>query len=182
MRKRIGDFFIDKGILTRSQAEQVVEFSKDSKLRFGEAAIEMGLIRIETMIKLFGPSYRTDFFQLDPEYYPEVTRDLFSKDILIKHGVLPLGFKTEHRFYLSRKMLNLGMLDPNNRGVIAKLEELAKEKTGNEFYGIKSYLIIGDQFLNVIHSIYKVTDEEIRSKNPTEVNETVQLFVDLAIL
>ncbi len=180
MRKRIGDFFIEKGVLSQAQVEQVVHFSKENGLRFGEAALEMGLVGVETLIKLFGPNYRTDFFNLERPFFPEVTRDLFAPHLLIKFGVLPLGFKTEYRFFVARKILNLGMLNPGNAKSLSALEIAAREKLGSQFHSIRPYLILADQFFDIMHSIYKVTDDQIRNTQPAELDETVALFIGSA--
>ncbi len=44
IKRSIGAIFVDAGILTQEQAYKVMEVQREKKIRFGEAAVQMGLI------------------------------------------------------------------------------------------------------------------------------------------
>ena len=60
MPKAIGQFLVERGVLNQIQVEQILEFSKKTGLRFGEAGLELGLLSYQTLEKVFGPNYRVE--------------------------------------------------------------------------------------------------------------------------
>lgn len=174
-RLRIGEFLVEKGVLTRQDVETILRYARTSGLRFGEAGIEMGLIKREALIRVFGPSYKTDFFHLNPAYFPQVTKDLFPVDVILRHGVLPLAHKTERRFIFgTRKRLNVGMLDPASKEALAAVEKL----TAGQFDGIKIFLVLADQFLEVVRQVYGVSPDQLRRKGADELSDRLQMFLE----
>jgi len=181
MRKRIGEFLVEKGVLTVTQVDEILEYAQRNGLRFGKAGLEMGLLTQDQLIRVFGPRYTIDFFHLDPRYLPEATRDLLSPDQMIEFGAVPLGFKTGYRLFKAHKMLNMGFLNPARTEAIAEVERLAKAKMGeNSFRGLKIFLILSDQFLDVLEQVFSITEEEIRKRDPSHVDETLHMFLEKA--
>ena len=109
---RIGEFLVSKKILTPQQVDRILEYSKMRGLRFGEAGLELGYLSREAFIQVFGPNFEVDFFHLNPNYFPELTKDLIPLEMVLRYGVLPLGFKSEFGFFRRRKHVNLGFLSP----------------------------------------------------------------------
>lgn len=178
MIKRIGDFFIDQGVLTNEQVQLVVRYSKEHGLRFGAAAQEMGLISEATLRELFGPHHQEiDFFTLDSKYFPLVTRNLFKTEILLKFGVLPLGFKTETKFFVPQKVLNLGFLNPEKLDQMKTLLEIAQQSSGEKISSIRPYLIVAPQFIEILRDHYQMTDPILKSQPRSHLDETLQLFL-----
>ncbi|MEW6055328.1 MAG: hypothetical protein AB1540_01830 [Bdellovibrionota bacterium] len=179
MQKRIGDFLREKGVIDSVQLQEILSFSRKTGLRFGEAGMELGFLSEEKLIELFGPSYKVNFFHLEPGYFPKTTRDFFPIDFIIRHGVLPLGYKTEYSFFLrAQKRLNIGLLTPSHKETITKIEEHAENKLGQKkFAGIRLFLILGDQMIKVLEREYGVTEDELRRKSPAEINPTLAMFL-----
>ena len=166
MAKRIGEFFVEKGVLDEKQVELVLEHSRASGLRFGDAALQLGVVTREQMIQLFGPNFRVDFFNLDPKFYPRNTADLLKAEEILELGALPLGVKTESSFFRRRRCLNIGMLDPSRKEAVERAFALAKSRKGAEVDGAtlaepKVFLVLADQYLAVLRSVYGVADSGV---------------------
>lgn len=179
MRKRIGDYLMDKGILTKDQVKEILKYSKSVGLRFGEAGMELGVIKKDDLLKLFGPSFGVDYFHLEPEYFPAETKEIFPIPYMIKHGVVPLGFKTEYKFFRPKKQLNLGFLSPSDRSHVREVEGYAMSHLNDpSVIGVKNFLILAEQFLNVLSKVYGVQDDQIHKMDPKDVAENLSLFLE----
>lgn len=176
MRKKIGEVLIAKGVLTEAQVQQILNYASIRGLRFGEAGMEMGLLTRESMVRAFGPNYLVDFFHLEPAYFPQATRALFDAEFVVRWGILPLGYKTVGRFLGTKKVLNIGLIDPSRTESVEAVERLAREKLGSGYAGLKSYLVLADEFVSVMESVYQVPAKEM--VHFTEVDPTLKLFLD----
>lgn len=179
MRKRIGDIFVEKGILTQEQLGQVLDYAKANGLRLGDAGVKMGIIKPQVLLQIFGTSNKEDFFYLDTNYYPQVTQGLFDVRTIIQYGVLPLGFKTEMKLFKTKKLLNIGLLSPEKSATtLPELERLAKEKLGPEaFHEFKVYLILAEQLTDVLAKKYNFPEDQLRTVDH-EMDERLILFLD----
>lgn len=176
MRKKIGEFLVAKGVLTPAQVEQILNYARIRGMRFGEAGLEMGLLTKEAMVRAFGPNYMVDFFHLVPEYFPEVTKHLFEPPFMLKWGVLPLGYKTVWKFFRPKKLLNIGLIDPSRKDAIEAIHARAQEVLGaGNWVGTKRYLILADEFVNVMERVYKVAPAQMASDAS---DPTLRLFLD----
>ncbi len=179
MRKRIGEFLADKGMLTVAQVQEILNYSQKTGLRFGDAAVEMGILTRERLIQVFGPSFGVDFFHLDPLYFPKITQDLMPVDLLVRYGALPLGFKTEHRFFKSRKLLNLGLLDPSRAEAVEEVMKAATARYGaSTIHGVKVFLILADQFLTVLKHSYGLENKQLLARPESDLDDTLTLYLE----
>ena len=177
MRKKIGEFLVSKGVLTSAQVEQILNYARLKGMRFGEAGLEMGLLSKESLVRAFGPNYMVDFFHLEPQYFPEATKDLFNTDFLLQFGVLPLGYKTVWKFFRPKKLLNIGLIDPSRQDALEAVKAHASEVLGaGSWAGTKPYLILADEFVSVLERVYKVPHGKM-AKFET-VDPTLKLFLD----
>ena len=151
MRKRIGEYLVEEGVLTKVQVDQILAHSAQTGLRFGEAGVSIGLLPLEILRRLFGPNYQVDFFHVSARHFPKSTQGLFTPEFLIQNGVLPLGIKREFRFFRARKRLNLGFLNPADPGLIDRVRAAAPE-----FLAFKVFLILPDQLAEVLQDVYGV--------------------------
>jgi hypothetical protein len=178
MRKRIGEYFVQRGILTDEQVELVLRYSQRTGLRFGEAGVELSLLTREKLLELFGPSFQVDFFHVDPAHFPDATKEALVVDAILSCGVLPLGFKQERGLFGSRKVLNLGFLNPADAEAVREAENAARAKLGpNAFQGVKVFLVLADQFLETLEKVYGIGARELRELEPSRLHETLQLFM-----
>lgn len=175
-RKRIGDFFIDKKLLTQAQVEQVVEYGKKENLRFGEAAIALDFVTEAQLAQLFGKNHKVDFFHLESQFFPKNSRDVLSLETVLRHGVLPLGFKSEYGFFRPGKTLNLGMLDPGRVESLKIVEEEAKKKS--DMTQTKCFLVLAEQFLEVLQQVYGVSMQDLTQRSPDSIEPTLVMFLE----
>lgn len=176
--KRIGDFLVERGILTRADVEQIAEYGKREGRRFGEAGMELGLLSEEQLVRLFGKNFRVNFFNLDPRFFPRQTNALLSVDTIIRHGVLPLGFKRGgYSLFRASRTFNLGMLDPASRESQKTAEEEVR-KNGENFQRTQVFLVLADQFLDVLSSVFDVKMKDLLQRPPESVDGTLALSLD----
>jgi hypothetical protein len=179
MRKRIGDYLIEKGLVTQAQVQQILSYSQETGLRFGIAGMELGIYSREDLVEVFGPSFAVDFFYLDPAYFPQNTRDLLPVEEIVRLGALPLGFKTERRFFRTRKMLNLGLLSPERKDSAEEALRIARTRPGgDDIQGVKVFLVLADHFLQVLNQVYRKSDAELRGRDQAQVDETLLMFLE----
>lgn len=179
MRKRIGDFLLDKGVVTPSQITQILKYSKETGLRFGEAGMEMGIISREKLLQVFGPNFAVDYFHIEPQYFPKITQELLPVDDMVRLGVVPLGFKTERKFFRTRKVLNIGQLDPGRKTATDEALRIASGKLGSgEIAGVKVFLVLAEQFLQILNQVYQTSDESLRIREHAQVDDTLSLFLE----
>jgi len=171
---RIGDFLVAKKVLTQAEVEQILDYGKRKSLRFGDAGLELGLLTEETMIRVFGKNYRIDFFHLDPVHFPRKTMQVLTLETILKYGVLPLGFKAETGFFKRGKTLNLGMIDPGRKDAI----ELAEKEAGPEFTRSKRFLVLADQFISVLYSVYELSPAQLMKIPSEALDRTLSLFLE----
>ena len=179
MGKLIGSFLVEKGLITESQIPLILKYAEDHHLRFGEAAAELKLFPIEKLIALFGPNYKHDFFNLDSTYFPVATKDALSVDHVLRDGALLLGFKTEYKFFKKKKILNVGLLDPSNAQSLARVIQTVQGRLGaDSFDKTKVFLILADQYLDVLQKVYGMDDQKIRAVGASALNETLAMYLE----
>lgn len=176
MKKRIGDFLVQKNILTESQVEQILNYSVQTGLRFGEAAQELGFLNPETLEKVFGPNHRADFYYLETEHFQSEWIPLLSKDLVIRLGALPLGFTEGQSLFKKKKVLNLGFLNPMDSTKV-QAAEAALRAHAVEFDKVKPFLILVEPFIEILGERYGVSETELQSMDPASVDENIQLYL-----
>ncbi len=178
MRKRIGEYLVERGILKLDQVEQILAFGRTSGLRFGEAGMELGLLDRQSMIQAFGKNYLIDFFHLDSRYFPEVTRELLPVDAIVRFGALPLGYKTVPGLFRSRKVLNLGLLDPAREDAVDAVTEVVRPVVGEALAGVKTYLVLAADFVPLVEKVFALSPAAL-AKIPTEkVDPTLKMYLE----
>lgn len=181
MQKRIGEYLLEKGLIKQAQIEEILNYSKMTGLRFGDAGLALKLYTREQLIKVFGNNLESDFFYLDPAYFPVVTKDLLSVEQILKFGALPLGFKKEKKLFQTEQVLNLGMLDPSRREVLGEVEAAARAKLGEKTVaGIKVFLILADQYLDVVRDVYGVGDSRLKETDPKMLDSVLAMYLEPA--
>lgn len=178
MRLRIGEYLVDRGILTSGQVEQILKHGQKTGLRFGEAGMDLGVLSRDSLIKAFGRNYHIDFFHVHPNFFPEVTRGLLNKETVMKYGALPLGLKQVPGLFRSRKLLNLGLLDPSRQDAIEAASELARPSVGETFAGVKTYLVLAHDFVPVLEKVYGVPSESLAAMPPHALDPTLKMFLE----
>jgi hypothetical protein len=178
-RKRIGEFLIEKGLLTEAQAAEIAAYGQRTGLRFGDAGLELKLLSREKLAEVFGPSFAVDFFHLDPQYFPQVTQALLSVDEMLRYGATPLGFKTEQKLFRARKLLNVGFLDPAREDAQKLILAIAEAKLGaGSVHAVKPFLILPDQFMDIMTQVYGLKAADIRARDLTTLDGTLAMYFE----
>jgi hypothetical protein len=175
-RKRIGEYLVEKKLLTIAQVEQIVEYGKRENLRFGEAAIALEFLTEDKLAKVFGKNHRVDFFHLDGRFFPKNSRDVLGLETVLRLGVLPLGFKSEYGFFKPGKTLNLGMLDPGRSESLKAAEDEAKKKS--DLTRTKVFLVLAEQFLEVLQQAYNISMQDLTKRSPDTLEPTLVMFLE----
>ena len=176
MQKKIGDFLLDLGVLTEKQVGEIVRYARSTGTRFGEAAVRLGLLRNDVPLRPYGLSYKIDFFHVNPKYFPVATRDLMPVEMIVRYGALPLGFKTKAKFLSSEKHINVGFLDPTQKESLTSVEA-AIRTLDPSFAGMKIYLILADEFIEVLRSTYGLDEGHLQERFHSVMNRTLKNYL-----
>jgi hypothetical protein len=161
-KKKIGDFFVERKILTPEEKTHVLDYAHQSGKSFGEAGLELGVLTREDMVKVFGPSFEIDFFYLDPRYFPAATKGALTVEEVIRYGALPLGVKRKSGFLSKKKAINVGFLDPGREETVEAVRSILLKRLENEgVTEIKIFLILSDQYMDVLRTSYGKERSEI---------------------
>ncbi len=172
-RKRIGDFMMEKGLIHRDWIEPILNYSKANQVRFGEAAVALGYVTEKDLRQVLLQPYNNQlFFHLNPQFFPRVTRDLIPIEVIIRQGILPLGFKQEFHWFRSRKRLNLGVLSAE-RGQPALQELFPNVKT------FKSFQVLPEEFLQTLELCYEVDRGKLLELSADQIDVSLALYLQL---
>lgn len=170
MGLKIGEFLVERGLLTPEQVKQILEYSQRTGLRFGDAGIQLNLLTPKRLAR------NVPFFNLNPDYFPEGTRGVLSVDSVLKLGALPLGIKEEKRWFRpAQTVLNIGLIDPWKRGIIDEVEAAVTPELRrmHPHLYIKLYLVLADQFLDTVKKAYGVGPSEISQRPAQELDPSL---------
>lgn len=167
MRKRIGNFLVEKGYLNEHQVLDIRRHSEKTGLRFGEAALELGLLSKEQLTEVFGPHFAVDYYHIEPRFLPPATRDLFTPEEMIRLGVIGLGEdKTE---------IKVGFLDPGREEAVHEVKRLIGERRGPQ--RLKIFLVLPDQFLAALKEGFRVPDDLLLKADPADLDPHLREFL-----
>jgi hypothetical protein len=107
--------------------------------------------------KLFTP--RVKLFQLDPRYFPEATQSLIPAEAVLRHGILPLGFKGQK--------LNVGFLDPDSAPDRSAAVEILKKRP------IQRFRIRAEQLIELLDARYGIPRSAILDAKRTDVHPEI---------
>lgn len=179
-KKKIGDFFVERKILTPEEKSHVLDYAHHSGKSFGEAGLELGILSRDDMIKVFGPSFEIDFFYLDPKYFPAVTKEALSVNEILRYGALPLGFKRKSGFLSQKKSVNVGFLDPGNEANVGSVRDLLLSRLAKDgVTDIKIFLILSDQYMDVLRNSYGKDRQFLQGCDPAELDPVLQLHLSV---
>ena len=139
--------------------------------------MKLGLLSEDAMVGVFGKNYRADFFHLDAKFYQPQMSKILKPETILRFGVLPLGFKSEYGLFKSGRIMNLGMLDPGRKDSLKAAEDEARANKA-ESSRTKVFLVLAEQFLDVLQTVYGISRAEIAKRSPEEVEPTLLMFLE----
>lgn len=156
-RKRIGDYLIERGLIRQESVEVILKICEEKKLRFGEAAMELGLIREDQLREALAYPYKKELFiHLNPNYFPKETKSLLNLDLILELGILPLGFKTKWKFFRKKRVLNIVHV-----GAKPSLESLQWVQANQE--EVQFFHALPHEFLKVLEIQYGFSPTNVRN-------------------
>ena len=132
MRRPIGEYLVQLGVLTEAEVKRVLAHAKCASIRLDEAAIQLKLISPQQLKMVFGPNYRVDFCNLDSLKLPDPTRSMLGINVLIKLGVLPLGFVADIEEEDGKDVFEIGLINPSREDAVAVMRAVACIRFGKE--------------------------------------------------
>jgi len=195
MKKQIGHFLIEKGLVNQDQVIQIRKHSQETNMKFGEAAIDLGILTADQLKALFGENYLIDFFYLDEFNFPPVTKSFFSNAEILKYGVLALGYKSGVKDKKEIKFLNIGFLSPDDQPMIKEVLQLVKERLPKEPKGsadpdtdehhgqifvkaVDVYLLLPDQFVDVLTRTYKLKPADLKKLPKEKIDSRLRGYLE----
>lgn len=173
---------LERGLIRHGQLEEILRHSRETGLRFGEAGLALRFYTREQLVRVFGENNDSDFFYLDSRYFPESTRSLFTAEEILALGALPLGTKSERRFFRQRNILNLGLLNPKGqsreKATEAALKAAAQKLPAQSITEVKVFLILADQFLEVLRSVFGVGEIELRKFDSGKMDPLLAMYLE----
>jgi hypothetical protein len=182
-QERIGDFLREKGVITEEEIGLILSYSKQTGLRFCQAGLEIKILTQDKLVQAFAPGFKGDFFNVSTTHLPKDSARLMEVEDILRHGALPLGFRRESRILgpNRRKILNLGLLDPSRHkevvdAIYARGEWKRRRKP---FHSTNVYLVLVDQFIEVLEKVYGVTEDQIRKMDTANLDPTLAKFLNV---
>lgn len=117
-----------------------------------------------------------EFFHLQPDYFPETTKDFFTVDEILQYGILPLGLKTNRSLGSKGQLVNVGFLRPRETPIVAQVTQLVREKHPS-LSGLVRYQIRLDEYLTILEKIYTIDSEKLIDRSPQSLAVPLQEHV-----
>ena len=165
---RIGDLYIELGLLNQTQVDQILNHSKQTGYRFDEAAIDLNLLNHDQLIRLFGHNHTVDFFDLNEFRLPQNLIQTLPLSLVIPYGVIPIGWEKSGSFFDQRKNLKVGILNPSRKDAVDAIQSYLQRSEKNSLPSeIKLFLVSPKAFIEKLQNSYGV--------NPTDVMKQAQI-------
>jgi type IV pilus assembly protein PilB len=90
-RKRIGDLFIEQGMVTDQQLAEALDVQRRTGGRLGEILIELGFITTLDSARILADRLGLDFVDLHAESIDEITAQLIPEEIARRYRAIPIS-------------------------------------------------------------------------------------------
>lgn len=159
---------------------QILEYCESKNVRFGEAALELGLITSDELKEaLDTPYHREILFHLESRYFPVETKDIIPLARILEFGVLPLGKKKITKWFTHKFQLNIGSLTPSNPTFSDWW--LTRPVEERDMYEIEFFQVLPSPFLQVLQDHYDLTEDAVKAQyNTQRISGTLRDYIDRA--
>jgi len=167
---RLGDHFIQRGIITPEQLQQALDKQKQlgGKQALGEILVSMGLITERDRVRALGEQWGVEYIDLSDTSIPAEVANIISQDIARRYKMIPVA--------VTATQIKMAMKNPLD---IFATDEI-RLMTGKEIIPL---IATEDDILATINESFKVTaesldnvlrtfrdnDVELDKKKPTEL-------------
>ncbi len=144
--KRVGDVFVEMGLLTQEQLDQLLAEQNTSHLRIGDIALARGWVTKNDLMEALSRRLGVQYLDLGSIKMDPVASDLISEKDARRYSAIPVSFVDEHTVLVA-------MADPSNIVAIDDLRIL----TG---FDIEPAICSGEDIVAMLGKM-KRTDEQI---------------------
>jgi type IV pilus assembly protein PilB len=146
MGKRVGEVFVEMGLLTQEQIDQLLAEQNTSHLRIGDIALARGWVTKNDLMDALSRRLGVQYLDLGSIKLDPVASDLISEKDARRYSAIPVSFVDEHT-------LLVAMADPSNIVAIDDLRIL----TG---FDIEPAITSGEDIVTMLGKM-KRADEQI---------------------
>ncbi len=97
--KKLGEYLVEKGVLTREQLNLALETQKSTKDKLGNILVKLGFISDKELYKVLAEQYNLSVFEEEGIVLTVDTQRKFPKNLIEKYNVIPVKY-TEKGFYV----------------------------------------------------------------------------------
>jgi type IV pilus assembly protein PilB len=115
-RRLIGEYLVEKGILSREQLDEAIKESKVTNLKIGDILIKKGFVKEEDVVKTLSEQLGIPFINISTYRVDPSSVSLISKETARRFKVVPI--------YRIVNTLTVAMVDPLDIAAIDELERL----------------------------------------------------------
>jgi len=162
VQDRLGDVFVQQGVITDSQLREALDDSRSNHNRLGYSLVKLGFVSEPELTLILAQQYRVPAVDLDKvETDPRILR-MIPDDVAHKHLVLPLR--------KAGRTLTVAMVNPADQGAIGDLKFLTRHEI--------EPVIVGEYTLRRhLDKHYDTADDEILEMLTDLVEEEIE-FVE----
>jgi len=161
-KKRLEDILIEAGIITISQLEEAMNFSRLDGEEIGDVLIRLGYVTEEQIISILSMQLRIPVVKLD--YYP-INRNIFYliPDHLIRnHCLIPLD--------LNNDQLIIAVSDPLDLGVLDEIKMITGYEVFPVISSVREIKEVITRYYDLLQPIYETSPQMVGVKKEEEQN------------
>ncbi|MEX1256596.1 MAG: type IV-A pilus assembly ATPase PilB [Gemmatimonadota bacterium] len=145
-QERLGDLFVQEGLITEKQLQDALAESRESKTRLGQALVKLGIVQEDELTRMLGKQYRVPAVDLDKVTVDPKILKLITGEVALKHLVLPLR--------RVGRTLTVAMANPTDMGAIDDLKFITR-------YDIEPVIVGESSLRKHLETYYDTADERM---------------------
>ena len=135
----LGQYLIDRRILTREQLEEALHEQKSMSLKLGELLVSNGSVTERVMVEVIAQQLGVDYMLVLPDIIPDEFKDMLTERFARSNKVMPIAYEGN--------ALLVAMADPQEKSLISLLHQMFKRE-------IKPVLAVERVILQAIERYY----------------------------
>lgn len=129
-RQKLGEFLVERSVLSRAELAAVLRTQHGSKKRLGETLVAQGYLREEQLTPLLGEYFGLPVFTPDEvRLLPEVLA-MVPVPVALKHGIVPVALEGDELF--------IAAAEPVNNVVLENLRRLTGKRVQTVLMGVSA--------------------------------------------
>lgn len=167
-RLQLGEFLIDKGLLTRAQLDDALAEQKRAGRQrlLGEVLVDLNFVSEDQVVEALAQAYGVPYAKLNPRLADPRVTDKLPREFIDAHAVLPL--------FCIDGVLTVALSEPTNLFLIEEIERLSNSKvqlvaatqrdirsTLQAHLPAANVFVIDEIYDNVDSSSFSVVDKQV---------------------